>query len=69
MTLRVVEKLCTKKICVVFCPSPCVAKTCAARPFLAPVVGQMSAADPSRCLRGHEANASSGAQSEAPTRF
>ena len=45
---------------------PCVATTCAERPVFAWVVGELWAADPSKCTRAHEANASSGTKSEAP---
>ena len=41
-------------------------KTCAVRPVFAPVVGELRAANPSRCPRAHEANAGPVTQSEAP---
>ena len=44
---------------------PCVAETCALRPVFARVVGELRAADASKCLRGYDAGASCGAQSEA----
>ena len=45
----------------------CFAKTCAVRPVFARAAGELEAADPSKCPRGHKANAR-GAQSEAPRR-
>ena len=44
------------------------AKTWVVRPVSAQVVGELWAADPSRCPRGHEAHASSEVHSEAARR-
>ena len=49
-------------------PHSCVAKTCAERPVFARMVGELWEADPSKCPRTREANASSGSQSETPRR-
>ena len=47
---------------------PCAVKTCAGCPVFAPVVGELRAADPSKCPRPMKQNASPGEQSEAPRR-
>ena len=50
------------------CTLPCILKTCAVRAVLALVARELMAADLSKYPRGHAANASSGAQVEAPKR-
>ena len=50
------------------CVFPYVVKTCAVRPVVERVVGELCAGDPSRHRRCYEANASSWTQSEAPRR-
>ena len=44
----------------------CVAKTCAVHPVFARVVGELWAADPSKCPRGFAANASWGENLRLP---
>ena len=48
------------------CMLPCVIKNCVVHPVLLLVVGELWAAGPSRCPRGHETNVSSRTQSEFP---
>ena len=47
----------------------CAVKTCAVRAVFARVAGELRAADPRKCLRAYEANASLGEQSEAARRI
>ena len=47
---------------------PCVVQTCAVRPILARVLGNLWTATSSKCPRSYEAHATSGAQSGAPRR-